>query len=182
MLTDHSRLEMTFLTPKKTSELEELRFDVEDMTMRRNTPTIDIAAMRKSSAYCLVKTVKLDGTVRRDIQTQAPRRHTESESIDRLVTAGARATMVRPFFDVTKSGSLTRRRWLNITLRGRRKQRPVLNDVNPRIFLYCKRDRHKYTAQCPARLNTAKLTDTPESEVWQLLHRAEIRGAFEWAA
>ena len=198
MVTDYSSLEMTFLTyvyqciaQGKTTELEELGIDVEDMKLIRKLPIMDIARTRKSSACRVVKSVKLDRAVLKDMQAQASRSAAENEIVDLLVEAGAHHRMVHHFFGITKAELSTRRKMLNVSLRGRRpqgkrltaKDHVVVHDyVTQHIECFSKMNRQKSTYQCKALLSTAELTDLPVSAIWDAVDRAEQNGAFDWAA
>lgn len=194
MLADYSSLEMTVLTyvyqciaQGKTHELEELGVGVEDMKIIRKLPIMDIAKACKRPG--VIKLVQLDRDVLAAMLKQANHSVEEDRTIDKLVEAGAHWRLVHHFFGTTKDELSTRRKLLNVTLRGRRRNGPPLNRkdtlvvlslVQRHIEVYSQANRACAVYQCKAMLATAELTELPISSIWEAVDAAERRSEFDW--
>lgn len=194
---DYSNLEITLLAyvyqsvvSGRTTELNEMGVDVEDMRIIRQLPIMDLQRIRRGKLKA-VKKIHLDRGVLKEMLTQAARASQQDQAVNRLIEAGAHHRMLSHFFGLTKQELSNRRKLLNVSLRGRRPLGAkklhkkidvmvVLDLVMQHIKCHKKQHRTIATHQCDALLATAEHTNIPVSVIWDAVDTAEQSGDFRW--
>ncbi len=198
MITNHSTLEVALLTyfyqcitNGKTSELEEVGIDVEDMKLIRKLSVLDLPHIQAGKGSRLLKNIEIDRKALEAIHLKAAYSAEENKIIDELVEASAHYPLIHHYFGVTKTELSTRRTFLDISLRGRRKRGKelsrkdtviVLDYVRQHVECMKEQSRHSPITQCRALLSTAELTGISVDSIWEAVDLAEQTGAFSWAA